>query len=99
MLDGLGFTVAAEASSVTEALAAANEVRPDVALVDVWLPDGDGLTVARELSALPWQPRVVLTSSDSDAVSESDVRRSGAVAFVPKARLPDATLPRLLGSD
>ena len=64
-------------------------VKPDAALVDVWLPDG---------TASPWPasfrpcrgPRVILTSSDPDAASQSDVHRSGADAFVPKAQLPNS---------
>ena len=36
-------------------------------LVDVELPDGDEVTLARELAALPWRPRVVLTSVNGTA--------------------------------
>jgi DNA-binding NarL/FixJ family response regulator len=55
-----------------------------VVLVDVGLPDGDGITLAHELSALPWGPRIVLTSVEPDAASPDDVERSGAAGFVPK---------------
>ena len=34
-------------------LAATTELRPDAVLVDVGLPDGDGIALARELAALP----------------------------------------------
>jgi DNA-binding NarL/FixJ family response regulator len=68
-------------------------------LVDVELPDGNGVALARELVALPWQPRVVLTSIDGDAANDGDVRRVGAIAFVNKADLPNAPLARLLGGD
>jgi DNA-binding NarL/FixJ family response regulator len=91
-----GFAVMAEAGTVAAALDAADAFRPDAALVDVRLPDGDGITLARALSALPWHPRVVLTSSDPDAASPEDVRRSGASGFVPKADLPNAQLKALL---
>jgi DNA-binding NarL/FixJ family response regulator len=67
-------------------------------LVDVGLPDGDGLALAAQLVALPWRPRVVLTSSDAEAATAGDVRRSGAHAFVPKDQLPNAALDELLGS-
>jgi DNA-binding NarL/FixJ family response regulator len=91
-----GFAVTAEAGTVAAAIDAAHALRPDAALVDVGLPDGDGITLARALSALPWHPRVVLTSSDPDAASSQDVRRSGANGFVPKADLPNPQLRRLL---
>lgn len=96
MLNTLGLAVAGEAGSVAEAMATAMEVKPDAALVDVWLPDGDGITLAGKLSALPWRPRIILTSSDPDAASQSDVQRSGADAFVPKAQLPNSALRHLV---
>jgi hypothetical protein len=46
---------------------------------------------------LPWRPRVVLTSVESDVRSNDEVRRSGAAAFVDKADLPNAPLAELLG--
>jgi DNA-binding NarL/FixJ family response regulator len=60
--------------------------------VDVGLPDGDGLQLARRISALPWSPRVVITSSDADAVSGDGARDLGAVAFLPKTDLADGRL-------
>jgi DNA-binding NarL/FixJ family response regulator len=96
MLVAAGLVVVAEAPTVADALAVAGELRPDAALVDVGLPDGDGVALARELSALPWGPRVVLTSSDADAATPDDVRSSGAGAFVPKDALPNAPLASLL---
>jgi DNA-binding NarL/FixJ family response regulator len=96
MLVAAGLVVVGEASTVAAALAVASQMRPEAALVDVGLPDGDGVALARELSALPWRPRVVLTSSDADAASPDDVRASGAGAFVPKDALPNAPLASLL---
>jgi CheY-like chemotaxis protein len=94
-----GLVVVAEADSVASALEVVHALRPDAALVDIGLPDGDGLTLAHQLSALPWRPRIVLTSTDPDAASPEDVRRSGADAFVAKHELPNARLVRLLGGD
>lgn len=96
MIVAAGLEVVAEAATVAAALAVAGRMRPDAALVDVGLPDGDGVALARELSALPWRPRVVLTSTDADAATPDDVRSSGAGAFVPKDALPNAPLASLL---
>ena len=49
------------------------------------------------LVALPWRPRVVLTSADSEVATPSEVRASGAEAFVPKDELLNAALDDLLG--
>lgn len=96
MLLAEGLVVVGEADSVAAALAAAHALQPDAMLVDVGLPDGDGITLARELTALPWRPRVVLTSTDPQAASEHTVRAAGAGAFVPKDQLPHAPLRELL---
>jgi hypothetical protein len=65
---------------------AARALRPQAALVDVALPDGSGVTLAVELAALPWGPRIVLTSNDRGAVA----------AFIAKEDLPDSGLRALL---
>jgi DNA-binding NarL/FixJ family response regulator len=96
ILTAAGLQVVGEADTVAAAKAAALEVRPDTALVDVGLPDGSGLALASELTALPWRPRVLLTSTDPDVASPDDVRQSGANGFVPKAELPSASLKILL---
>ena len=93
-----GQVVVGEADTVASAMSVALKLRPGAALVDVGLPDGDGIALARELAALPWRPRVVLTSADPGAASPEDVRRSGAGAFIPKDELPNSPLTRLLAS-
>jgi DNA-binding NarL/FixJ family response regulator len=92
----MGLTVAGEADSVAEALRSASELEPDAVLVDVGLPDGDGRALATRLAALPWRPRVVLISSDADAVSSAEVCSLGVSGFIPKAQLANPQLRRLL---
>lgn len=99
MLVAAGLVVVAEAATVTAAMTAARELHPDAALVDVGLPDGDGVSLAGELGLLPTPPRVLLTSSDPDAASAEDVSRSGAAGFVPKAELPGVGLWGLLAGE
>jgi DNA-binding NarL/FixJ family response regulator len=91
-----GLEVVGEADGVAAAVAAAHELRPDGALVDIRLGDGSGIALARQLSSLPWRPRVVLTSTHPDAASAEDVRSSGAGGFFAKDQLPDAPLKLLL---
>jgi DNA-binding NarL/FixJ family response regulator len=67
-------------------------------LVDVELPDGNGFTLAEELTSLSWRPRVVVTSVLAASGSPSQAQRSGAQAFVPKADLARAPLARWLGA-
>jgi DNA-binding NarL/FixJ family response regulator len=92
MLSAAGLNVVGEAGTVEDAAAAALDLKPEAALVDVGLPDGDGITLAGTLSNLPWRPRVLLTSTDPNAASATDVKASGASGFVPKEDLPDTPL-------
>jgi DNA-binding NarL/FixJ family response regulator len=99
ILADAGFEVVAQVGTAAAAVSAAKAMGPRAALVDVDLPDRDGIALAQELTALPWRPRVVLTSVDPDAAGPDDVRRSGALAFFPKAELANGTLRALLASD
>jgi len=94
LLERAGMRVAGEAETVKQAMEAVIHLRPAAVLLDVSLPDGDGLTLAGELSKLPWQPRVVLISSDPDAAGGGGLDRSGAAAFIPKDELTDVALAR-----
>jgi DNA-binding NarL/FixJ family response regulator len=94
ILAAQGLRVCAEAGTARGAMNVALELRPGAALVDVGLPDGDGVELARELAALPWSPRVLLTSSDGDACASEEV-----LAFVPKEQLPGVPLRSFLCAD
>jgi CheY-like chemotaxis protein len=96
MLHAAGYDHVHEAATVAGALSEAVKIRPDVALVDVGLPDGDGLELAGELARLTDPPRVVLISADGDAADDRAARRVGAVCFVAKADLVQARLRDLL---
>ena len=99
LLKASGLTVVGEADSVSAALTASARLEPSAFLVDVELPDGDGITLARELAALPWHPQVVLTSIDDEIITTHGAQSVGARAFVAKAEIPNAPLARLLGGE
>jgi CheY-like chemotaxis protein len=97
ILEGMGIEVVTTAKDAAAAIAAANAAKPDAVLIDVGLPDRDGIDLAYELAALPWAPRVVLTSTDSDAAHAIDVRgQHHRIPFVPKDEVANASLRRLL---
>jgi len=76
--------VIGEAGTATSALARIPALQPDVALLDVRLPDGDGVAVCRELrSRLPRLACLMLTSyTDDDALMGAIM--AGAAGFVGK---------------
>ncbi len=96
VLAGMGLAVVGEAHDVASGTDAANRLRPQAALVDVGLPDGDGVALARVLAGLPWSPRVVLTSSDRDATTDADARSVGAAGFIVKDEILSSQLSLLL---
>lgn len=96
MLAAWGYAVVGEAGTGEEALARTRELSPDVALVDIGLPDGDGLSLARRLGTLPRPPRVVLISTDADATTQSAATRAGASGFLPKDQLPSRAFRQLM---
>jgi CheY-like chemotaxis protein len=97
LLRATDLEVVGQADTAAAALSAARDLEPAAALVDVGLPDRDGVTLARELTGLPWHPRVLLMSVDADAAGPDEVRRSGAAGLVHKSELPNAALDRILG--
>jgi DNA-binding NarL/FixJ family response regulator len=83
------FAVVGQAASVAEGERKVRELRPDVVITDVRLPDGSGLDLVRRLrSGQPTLGIVVLTmyADDSQLFAALD---SGASAFVPKDALSD----------
>jgi DNA-binding NarL/FixJ family response regulator len=82
--DDPGITVAGEAGSVAEALARVPAVRPDVVVIDMRLPDGDGANLCRVLRArVPGLRCLVLTSYSERAALDAAVR-AGASGFLLK---------------
>lgn len=79
-----GLIVVGEASTAEEAIHRIPAVRPDVAVLDVRLPDGSGVEVCREVrSQLPGLACLMLTSfSDDDALFEAIM--AGASGYVLK---------------
>ena len=60
-------TVVGEAGTAESALALIPKLRPDVAVLDVRLPDGDGVSVCRDIrSAMPQIACLMLTSFSGD---------------------------------
>ena len=96
LLEDDGYEVVGEAGSAAEALAVAEETHPDLALVDVQLPDFDGFQLAERLNALDPALQIVLTSSRDGEDYGRSVETSVARGFVPKAELSGERLAALL---
>jgi two-component system NarL family response regulator len=92
-LEGNGFVVVAEAANARSAVEVAVRERPDICLLDIYMP-GNGITAARQISArVPSTAIVMLTVSDRTADVLAALR-AGAVGYLLKTsdpgRLPHA---------
>ena len=82
--DEPGITVAGEAGSMAEAMARVPAVRPDVVVIDMRLPDGDGADLCRGLrDRVPGLRCLVLTSFSEQEALDAAVR-AGASGFLLK---------------
>jgi DNA-binding NarL/FixJ family response regulator len=84
MLDGDGVEIAGEAASGAEALSRAAELGPDVVLLDLELPDMDGLTVLRRLKESPGGPAVLIVTMHQDPGRVRRAVQAGAAGYILK---------------
>ncbi|MBN9610947.1 MAG: two-component system response regulator [Actinobacteria bacterium 69-20] len=79
-----GFTVVGVAQSAAQTLRAVQDRRPDLVLLDLYLPDEHGLDVMRRLDEVPTPPDVIVVSAARDLASVRRAMRQGAVGYVAK---------------
>jgi DNA-binding NarL/FixJ family response regulator len=96
LLETEGYEVVGEAGDGRSALAACRDLRPDLVLLDIQLPDLDGFDVAARLTSLDDAPKVVLVSSRDGTDFGPMLVRSGARGFIPKDRLSGEALEAVL---
>jgi DNA-binding NarL/FixJ family response regulator len=95
LLEAYGFTVVGEAGDGESAMAAVAELRPELVVLDVMLPDTDGFSVAERLAEHGPGPLVVLTSSREAADFGGRLARSAAAGFIHKDDLSGEALVAL----
>ncbi|QFU89633.1 response regulator transcription factor [Amycolatopsis sp. YIM 10] len=76
--------VVGQASNVSEALARIPALRPDVAVLDVRLPDGNGVELARELRSKLPELNILMLTSYTDEQAMLDAIMAGASGYVIK---------------
>jgi DNA-binding NarL/FixJ family response regulator len=79
-----GITVIGEAGTATAALARIPALKPDVAVLDIRLPDGDGVTVCRDIRSKMPQLACLMLTSFSDDEALFDAIMAGAAGYVLK---------------
>jgi DNA-binding NarL/FixJ family response regulator len=87
LLESQGLDVVASATTGADAVRLAEELEPDIALVDVELGPEDGIELARQLEELVPTLRAVLTSAHPLEDIEELLAEGPDVPFVPKTSL------------
>lgn len=86
------FEVTGEARNGAECLGLLDTIAPDVVLLDVDMPDRDGLELAGCISTRCPGVRTIVVSSHDDRVYSRLAALEGAVAFIPKSDLSVSSL-------
>ncbi len=96
LLEADGFIVIGQAVDGASGLEAVRELRPDIVLVDIGLPDVEGFEVARALAIDGPPPLVVLTSSRDARAYGRRLTDGQSLGFIPKERMSGAAIRALV---
>jgi DNA-binding NarL/FixJ family response regulator len=91
---GGGIEVVGEAGNGKEAITRAGELGPDVILMDVRMPDGDGVEAARKITSHNPSTRIVALTWSDDPTTVREMLTAGAIGYVVKG----GTIDELCGA-
>jgi DNA-binding NarL/FixJ family response regulator len=84
-----------EAPDGATALSMCRELRPQLILMDVGLPDSNGVQLTAQIRALLPQSKVMIVTSHTDRVCVEAAHRAGAIGYVIKDEVYEKLLPAL----
>lgn len=96
LLEADGFDVVGAAGDAARAVELALSLRPQIVLLDVQLPDGDGFAVAARLARAAQPPQVVLISGREAAAYGRRVAGASVRGFIAKRDLTGAAVAALV---
>ncbi len=84
-LQEAGFVVPAEASTAMEVIELCRYYRPEVAMLEIDLPDSSGITATRQLTEQAPEVKVLIFSREEGEEIQLEALTAGAAGFVPKS--------------
>jgi DNA-binding NarL/FixJ family response regulator len=93
LLEREGMAVVGVATTSAEALRLREELQPDVVLVDIFLGDESGVTLARRLGGTV----ILISTHDHDDYADA-IAAGPAAGFIPKAQLSASAIKALMGA-
>ncbi|HPA45941.1 MAG TPA: response regulator [bacterium] len=96
-LEKMGYRIAGEAETGVESVNRFVETEPDIVLLDLKMPEGDGLTVLRFVRELNNEVRVVMITADNTPHAVQTALRLGANDYIIKGPLTNERFLRALG--
>lgn len=84
MFEQAGWSVCAEAANGQEAIAKAQEAKPDIAVLDLSMPAMNGLTAGRILKEIFPETPLILFTSFGSILNSDDLQRAGFSALIDK---------------
>jgi len=89
MLEANGHSVAGEATNGKEAIEKFEEVKPDVILMDITMPDMDGLEALRRIKEIDPKAKVIMCTAMGQQAMVAKAVELGAQQFIVKPFQPD----------
>ena len=87
--------ISGEATNGANALAKAQQIQPDLVLLDMHLSDIDGIEIARRLQLTVPNAKIVFLTAESSPHVVSVALKTGALGYVLKSQVVDELLPAL----
>jgi response regulator NasT len=94
MLSGLGYQVVGEAGDGRQAISLARELKPDLVIMDIKMPEMDGITAAKILTEERIAPVLLLTAYSQQELVQG-AREAGVVGYIVKPFRQDELMPAI----
>ena len=94
-LQGNGFQIVAEAADGLEAVEKVAMVQPDLVLLDIQMPNLNGLEAARQIRSIAPKSKILFVSQNTDADIVQSAMSAGAAGYLFKSNINHALVPAI----